>query len=350
MRKLVLGIVLTVVALVAAFGIVIAAGVYNVAADDEHTGLVYSLLETARDRSIATRAAKVQVPDLADPERVRRGAGNYDAMCVGCHLRPSGQETEVSQGLYPKPPKLSAAAHFDPTRAFWVIKHGIKSTGMPAWGASMDDQYIWDMVAFLRELPGMDAERYAATVEASEGHSHGAGESDDHEHDDNEGSPGAEGHSHEAGSEHAHSDAENAHPHAKASQGEPAVTDSNVLRTVRDFHAALSTGDASAVSRLLDPAVLIMEGGNVERSREEYAAHHLKADVKFMRSVKYTLQRQTGDSIGDLAWVASEAAMAGESKGKRLDLVSTESLVLKRSNDGWRIVHIHWSSRERTKA
>jgi len=123
-----------------------------------------------------------------------------------------------------------------------------------------------------------------------------------------------------------------------------------VLRTVEEFHSALSAGDASAVSRLLDPAVLIMEGGNVERSRDEYAAHHLKSDVKFMRSVKYTLERQTGDSIGDMAWVASEAALAGESKGKPLDLVSTESLVLKRTNDGWRIVHIHWSSRERTKA
>jgi ketosteroid isomerase-like protein/mono/diheme cytochrome c family protein len=353
MRKLVLGIVLTIVALVAAFGIVIAAGMYNVAADDEHTGLVYSLLETARDRSIATRAAKVQVPDLADPERVRRGAGNYDAMCVGCHLRPSGQQTEISQGLYPEPPKLSAAAHFDPARAFWVIKHGIKATGMPAWGESMEDQYIWDMVAFLRELPGMDAERYAATVEASEGHSHGGGESAEHEHEhehgDDEDSSDTAGHSHEAGSEHSHSHAENAHAHDNASQSELALTDTNVLRTVQDFHSALSAGDASAVSRLLDPAVLIMEGGSVERSREEYAGHHLKSDVKFMRSVKYTLERQTGDNVGDLAWVASEAALAGESQGKRLDLVSTESLVLKRSNSGWRIVHIHWSSRERPK-
>jgi mono/diheme cytochrome c family protein/ketosteroid isomerase-like protein len=327
MRNLLLGIVLTVVAMAAACGIVVGAGVYNVAADEQHTGFVYNLLATARDRSITARAADVEMPDLGDPERVRRGAGNYDAMCVGCHLAPGADETEISKGLYPQPPNLSAATAFDPARAFWVIKHGIKATGMPAWGKSMDDQYVWDMVAFLRELPRMDAQRYSATVEASEGHSHAGSDADEHEH----------GH----GDDHESSGTED------SSQQAHAVADSNVLRAVQDFHSALSAGNESAVSRLLDPDVLIMEGGNVERSRDEYAAHHLKADVKFMRSMKYKLERQTGDSVDDLAWVASEAALAGESKGKRLDLVSTESLVLKRSSAGWRIVHIHWSSRER---
>jgi ketosteroid isomerase-like protein len=120
-----------------------------------------------------------------------------------------------------------------------------------------------------------------------------------------------------------------------------------VLQIVGEFHAALSRGDEAAVLRLLDPAVLIMEAGNVERTRQEYAEHHLKADAEFMRSVTYALKRQTGDSMGDLAWVATEATLTGESKGKQLNLASTESLVLKRVSAGWRIVHVHWSSRER---
>ena len=88
----------------------------------------------------------------------------------------------------------------------------------------------------------------------------------------------------------------------------------------------------------------------MERSRNEYAAHHLKSDLKFMREMTYTLERQSGDSVGDLAWVASEATLTGESQGKAVNLSSTESLVLKKTQAGWRIVHIHWSSRSRSKA
>jgi mono/diheme cytochrome c family protein/ketosteroid isomerase-like protein len=332
MQKIFVGIAIAVCMVLAAAGIVIAGGLYNVAADEEHTGFVYELLETARDRSVAARADDIEVPDLTDVQRIRRGAGNYDAMCVGCHLAPGASKTEISRGLYPQPPNLATAASIDPARAFWIIKHGIKSTGMPAWGQSMDDDYIWDMVALLRELPRMDVERYRGEVSSSGGHSHGGDESE------------------EAGHEHSHEDA-GEHSHANSAPVQPAaLRNSEVLRAVEEFHSALSKGDEQAVSRLLDPEVLIMEGGNVERSREEYAGHHLKADAKFMRSVKYTLERQTGESIGALAWVASESTLTGESQGKRLDLVSTESLVLKRRADGWRVVHIHWSSRDRKKS
>lgn len=353
MKKVLLGFVLAIAVVVVVGGIAIGGGLYNVGADEEHSGFVYSLLQTTRDRSIATRAAEVKVPDLSDAQRIRRGAGNYDAMCVGCHRAPGAPETEISRGLYPRPPNFSTVADFDPARAFWVIKHGIKSTGMPAWGKSMQDSYIWDMVALLRELPKMDAERYAAEVRSSGGHSHGGGESGEHHHegeDDHDSAPSAEGDSYEQEHEHSHSDA-GEHSHEQSASSQAAIAASKeVLRAVEEFHVALSKGDEAAVSRLLDPAVLIMEGGNVERSREEYAGHHLKADAQFMRSVKYTLERQTGDSLGDLAWVASEAALTGESNGKRLNLISTESLVLKRSAGGWRIVHIHWSSRDRAKA
>ena len=125
-------------------------GVYNVAADDPHSRPVYALLETARERSIEVRAAKLQLPtNLDDPERIRQGAGNYNAMCVTCHLSPDAAATEMSKGLYPAPPNLSKQP-VAPAEAFWVIKHGIKASGMPAWGGSMDDEFIWNMSAFLQ--------------------------------------------------------------------------------------------------------------------------------------------------------------------------------------------------------
>ena len=162
---------------------IVYSGVIDVGADEPHSPAVLALLETARERSIAVRASRLQVPDLDDEALVRSGAGNYDSMCIGCHLAPGVGETELSQNLYPAPPNLAERGTGDnPAAAFWVIKHGIKATGMPAWGKSMDDQYIWGMVAFLQRLPQLDARQYRGLVAASDGHQHGGGETEMHDH------------------------------------------------------------------------------------------------------------------------------------------------------------------------
>ncbi|MDE2381179.1 MAG: cytochrome c [Xanthomonadaceae bacterium] len=193
--------ILSGVALAAAAGFVWS-GIYNIGADDTHTRPVYSTLQALRERSIEVRANKLQVPaDLDDPARIRQGAGNYNAMCTGCHLGPGMQDTELSMGLYPAPPNLSKET-VDADTAFWVIKHGIKASGMPAWGKSMDDEYIWNMAAFLQALPKLTPEQYQALVASSGGHSHGGGESEGHAH-----AEGGEDH-HDEGDAHAHTEGE----------------------------------------------------------------------------------------------------------------------------------------------
>src|SRR3546814_5837189 len=87
-------------------------------------------------------------------------------------------ETEMSRGLYPAPPDLTKTT-VEAAEAFWVIKHGIKASGMPAWGKSMDEEYIWNMAAFLQVLPTLDEGEYQAMVARSGGHSHG-GRSEEH--------------------------------------------------------------------------------------------------------------------------------------------------------------------------
>ena len=152
-------------------------GIYNIGADDAHTRPVYTLLQMLRDRSITARASKLHPPpNLNDPTQIRQGAGNYDAMCTGCHLAPGMKDTELSKGLYPAPPALAKVAVGNPAHHFWVIKHGIKASGMPAWGKSMEDEHIWGMVAFLQQMPKLDAAQYKALVVSSGGHSHGGGE------------------------------------------------------------------------------------------------------------------------------------------------------------------------------
>jgi mono/diheme cytochrome c family protein len=219
-------------ALIAVLGLLILAGagfvwlgIYNVAADEPHSRPVYALLESLRERSIETRASKLQVPDLKDAARITQGAGNYDAMCTGCHLAPGIEGTELSQGLYPAPPNLTRE-QVDAGEAFWAIKHGIKATGMPAWGKSMSDDYIWNLVAFLQVLPELDADHYREMVASSSGHSHGGGETDGHAHaagaadrhdDDSSEAEAKDVHVHADGKQHVHTDA------APASQ--PAATE-----------------------------------------------------------------------------------------------------------------------------
>lgn len=157
-------------------------GAYNIAADDPHYGLTRSALETLRLRSVAARAESIEIPsDLQSLERLRRGAGNYDAMCAGCHLAPGAQASELGRGLYPAPPNLSRPLDLSAAQAFWVIKHGIKASGMPAWGKSMQDSHIWDLVAFLDKLPTLAPAQYEAEVAASGGHSHGGEETSSRE-------------------------------------------------------------------------------------------------------------------------------------------------------------------------
>ena len=143
-------------------------GMYNVAADEPHWPITHRLMETVRGRSIGTRAASIEVPALDDEVLIRSGAGNYNAMCVGCHL---------SRGLYPAPPTWSELGAVAPREAFWVIKHGVKMSGMPAWGKSMDDRSIWGIVALLQQFPRMTKARYDELVAGSGGHDHGDGES-----------------------------------------------------------------------------------------------------------------------------------------------------------------------------
>ncbi len=188
-------------------------GLFNVAADTPHSRFVYHIIETARERSIDRHARDLAVPgNLADTERVRRGAGNYAAMCAECHLAPGKTDSEIRMGLYPQPPDLTrheeeAAAQMA-ARHFWIIKHGIKASGMPAWSmGGIEDGAIWDLVAFIQRMPMLSAEQYVALVESSEGHSHGGlpGTAAMHPDDDHTPSPGHADnheHSHSGGHEH----------------------------------------------------------------------------------------------------------------------------------------------------
>jgi mono/diheme cytochrome c family protein len=146
-------------------------GLYNIAADIPHTPPVYWLLETVRERSVIAHARDIVVPnDLDDANRISKGAGQYAEMCSGCHLAPGMKRTEISRGLYPRAPELRRKTDLTPAEQFWIIKHGVKMTGMPAWGVTHDDELLWDLVAFVRKLPELMPEQYETLVKNTPKH------------------------------------------------------------------------------------------------------------------------------------------------------------------------------------
>jgi len=166
--RLVIG---TLVVLAGVVAVAIYEGLYNIAADVPHTQPVYWLLETARERSVAVRARDIVVPnDLDDANRISKGASEYSEMCSGCHLAPGMERTEISRGLYPRAPELRRGTDLTPAEQFWIIKHGVKQTGMPAWGVTHDDELLWDVVAFVRKLPELTAEQYETMVKNAPKH------------------------------------------------------------------------------------------------------------------------------------------------------------------------------------
>lgn len=177
LRSAIFGGIATIVIVVIAAAIYAALGFYNIAADAPHLGVTKSVIGFVRDRSVAARVGDIVVPSLNEPGRIADGASDYDAMCTSCHLAPGMPENEMRPGLYPKPPKLAAIPAAPPAVQFWIIKHGIKMSGMSAWGKTHSDEEIWNMVAFLQKLPKLTPGQYKMLVGIAVGHH-------DHDHDD----------------------------------------------------------------------------------------------------------------------------------------------------------------------
>jgi mono/diheme cytochrome c family protein len=139
----------------------IGSGIYDIGADDHHTKFVLAVIEKLRDRSIEARTRRVEVHTVSDPARIAAGAQHYAALCVTCHLAPGVTKSDLRPGLYPHPPNLAQEEMPAEQRTFWIIKHGIKMSAMPAWEKTLDDAEIWELVAFVRKLPSMTPQTYA---------------------------------------------------------------------------------------------------------------------------------------------------------------------------------------------
>ena len=168
MRTVIGALVLTILLVVIAGAGLIYSGLYNVAATHPHWPVTRWAMERIRTHSIKAHASGIQVPSgLDDPGKLAVGVEHYAAHCAICHGAPGVPHSEIAEGLYPPPPNLAVAVKpYNQAELFWILKHGIKMTGMPAWSGHSDAE-LWATVAFLGKLPAMTQPEYARLLMAS---------------------------------------------------------------------------------------------------------------------------------------------------------------------------------------
>jgi cytochrome c553 len=163
-RWLRIGSAIAAIALVGGF-LVAASGIVPLTASSGHSAITFWVLEFGKRRSIATHTLGLDLPALREPWLVLKGAGHYHDGCRPCHGAPDLPAPRIAAAMTPQPADLLGRVElYDAEALFYIVKHGIKFTGMPAWPAQERDDEVRAVVAFLRELPRLDAESYRQLV------------------------------------------------------------------------------------------------------------------------------------------------------------------------------------------
>ncbi|MDQ3665864.1 MAG: c-type cytochrome [Acidobacteriota bacterium] len=145
--------------------LIAATGIIPIKASSGHWAVTRWFLQFSKQRSVATHTLGIESPSLNEPRLVLKGAGAYENNCRACHGSPSLQYPRVAQQMTPQPPYLPATIPtWEAEELFYIVKHGIKFTGMPAWPARQRDDEVWAMAAFLQRFPSLKDDEYRRLV------------------------------------------------------------------------------------------------------------------------------------------------------------------------------------------
>jgi len=166
-------VVLTLVAaLVLAAGIAVAcamAGIVPVAAGSHHFAPIEWYLSMASDRAVERGGEATQVPATAkapSDAMLKMGMVHYQEMCVTCHGAPGIEPSDIGKGLYPRPPRLERHKRAELGETYWIVKNGVRDTGMPAFGPTHSEDELWAIAAFTVTMPHWTPAEYAAHAKA----------------------------------------------------------------------------------------------------------------------------------------------------------------------------------------
>ena len=174
LRSALIGAIVTMMLLAAIAAVVVLGGFYSVAASERDPSPIAWLLNESMEHGVKAGAKGLTAPKLSQAE-ILEGGSHFKGMCQGCHGAPGVERGKLASGMNPRPPNLArAGGEWTVPQVFWIAKNGIKMTGMPAFGSQADDDELWKVAAFVKQLPKVSAEDYAAIPNAHE-HGHGEG-------------------------------------------------------------------------------------------------------------------------------------------------------------------------------
>jgi len=136
--------------------VVVKFGIIPANADGTHSSLEVRIMSAARRASVARHATAEKNPLPLNEENLKAGLTTYRQMCARCHATPGSEPSVYGQAFYPTAPQLSAEmARYTDAQLFWITKHGIRNTGMPAWGSMLSDDEMWQVVSVIKNLQNL---------------------------------------------------------------------------------------------------------------------------------------------------------------------------------------------------
>lgn len=151
MKKVLLGAVLLLAILLLTALAITRLGLMPVSADGPHSRLEERIMPGVLHASIARHAPEETNRVPLNEDNLKAGIDTYKAMCARCHSTPVGTPSVYGQSFYPPAPQLPGGMYpYTDAQLFRVIKHGIRNTGMPAWGGMLSDDEIWQLVSVLK--------------------------------------------------------------------------------------------------------------------------------------------------------------------------------------------------------
>lgn len=153
MKNFFYGIVFTIVVILAGSFFIAKRGYIDFAADNPPSSIERHFAQAAVDASTDRHAPELKNPITPTEENLAAGAQLYLNHCAGCHGIPSNADTQFGRSFNPPvPPFFKDSPDMPENQNFYVIQHGTRWTGMPAWNKTLTEAQIWQIVTFLSHI------------------------------------------------------------------------------------------------------------------------------------------------------------------------------------------------------
>jgi mono/diheme cytochrome c family protein len=163
MKGFVLGVIATLAAIVIIVIAVTHLGLYPIGADNPPSRLEHMLAGRAMDVYADNHKPAGDNPIGPTAANLTQGALQYEEHCALCHGGAKAKVSKMQNQFSPPAPQLiNRIPHDPPSWIFWVTKHGVRMTGMPAWTGILSDDDIWKIVAFIKNSGKLPPETHAA--------------------------------------------------------------------------------------------------------------------------------------------------------------------------------------------